>query len=478
MKLRSHWLCSKNIIFEISLITLSILAFVCLYGFTLSYYFLQDDFYLLLIAKASSFKDFLSFFTVQKGLIAYRPLSDQIYYYLLQAIFGLNPFFFRLVNFVLVLLTFILITKVVALLTKDKLTGVLTGCFWVTASLHFMTLSWIAAAYNIVGTFFYLITSLFFLKYILKGNRYYYFFSIFVFLLAVLSFEFSITWPIVFLIYSIYTHKRHYLKFVPYFVISLVYLLIKFTYTEIPKIPAYEVALNLNSFKALFWYALWALNIPEEFKYQVSNFLILMNNKFLSEFWPVVFKTYTSLIWLAVICAGIPIYRYFKKEIKVNRKIIIISILYFVITISPVLLLPNHTYTMYLTLSSIGIYTPIAHLLSSNKSKLLIISVLAIWISSSQMTLNFYKKTSWIVGSQKTAKDVLEYSLLKYPTLPKGTTLYFPLTTRSEEQALSGKNAFKVMYDDAKLEVYYFLPDLREAYKKGKIKNEIFIISR
>ncbi len=93
MKLWSHWLNSKNIIFELLLVTFSILAFVCLYGFTLGYYFLQDDFYLLLIGKASSIKDFLSFFAVQEGLIAYRPLSDQIYYYLLQTIFSLNPFF-------------------------------------------------------------------------------------------------------------------------------------------------------------------------------------------------------------------------------------------------------------------------------------------------------------------------------------------------------------------------------------------------
>ncbi len=354
------------------------------------------------------------------------------------------------------------------LLTKDTLTGVLTGCFWITASIHFMTLSWIAAAYNIIGTFFYLLTSLFFLKYILKGNRYYYFLSIFLFLLAVLSFEFSITWPIIFLIYCIYIHKRYYLKFVPYLVISFVYLFIKFMYAVIPKIPEYEITLNVNSLKAFFWYVLWALNIPEEFKYQVSNILILMNNKFLSEFWPLVFKTYTSLILLVTICVGIPIYRYFKKEIEINPRIIIFSIVYFVITISPVLLLPNHTYTMYLTLSSIGIYALISHLLSSNKSKLLIIGVLAVWISSSQITLNFYKATSWIVDSQKKAKDVLEYSLAKYPTLPKGTTLYFPLIKKREEQALSGKNAFKVMYDDSKLEVYYSLPDLREAYKKGK----------
>lgn len=472
----------KNIIFEFLLITFSILAFVYLYGFTLRYYFQQDDFFFLLISKATSLKDIPNFFVVREGLIAYRPFSERIYYYVIQTLFGLNPVIFRIVNFLLILTSFFLIIKVVAYITKDRLTGILTACFWITASFHFMAISWIAASYNIVGTFFYLLTSLCFLKHIDTKKRIYYFFSITFFIFTIGSFEFSITWPAVFALYYIYILKKSYvetiMKFLPFIIISISYLFVKLLFTNVPQIPEYAVAFNVNSLKAFFWYVLWAFNIPEEFKYQVSNLLILMNNKFLFEFWPLVFKSSTLMIWTCLLVPGIPIYRSFKKEINLNRKIIIFSIIYFVITIAPVLLLPNHTYTMYLTLSSIGVYTLMAHLLSYNKSKLLILSVLALWILSSQVTLNFYKNTSWIVGSQKTAKDVLEYSLSKYPTLPKGTTLYFPLTRRSEEQALSGKNAFKVIYDDAKLEVYYSLPDLREAYKKGKIKNELFIISR
>lgn len=466
--------------FELILVTFSVFFFLYFYSFTLNYFFLQDDYFHLAISKATSIGDLLAFFYLRAETIAYRPITIQFYFFSLQNLFGLNPFLFRLTNIFLVLISFVLIIKLASIFTKNNLAGVITGCFWLTASFHFMAISWISASYNIVGTTFYLLTTLLFLKHLESNSKLFYLASIIFFLLTIGSFEFSVTWPALFAFYSYFflkiRFKTIFVKLLPILLISLVFSMVKLFITKIPDIPDYQFAANIDSAKALFWYILWGLNVPDEFKYQTSNFLVLQNSRFLSEFWPLVFKSYSSLLWLLVLGLGIPLYRYHKKEINLELKLIAFGIIFFTIAISPVLLLPNHSNTMYLTLASVGIYLPIGYLLAKNNSKILILCTLAIWLVFSQTTLNFYKISSWIAYSQQISKTIIFNAFAHYPSLPKGSTVYYPLVFKRDQQALSGENAFKVFYQDQDLRVYYFYSDLSEDFKRGKLKEEIYII--
>src|SRR3989344_3503122 len=83
-----------------------------LYYSNLNYFFFQDDFFEINISRASNLNEYFNFFKFRNDIIAYRPISLQNYFFLSQAIFGLNPFGYRIVTFVLFFLSAILIAKI------------------------------------------------------------------------------------------------------------------------------------------------------------------------------------------------------------------------------------------------------------------------------------------------------------------------------------------------------------------------------
>ena len=155
-------LSKKSLIF---LISVAFFVSLTLYYSSLDYYFFQDDFFEINISKAQNFSQYLDFFKFRDDIIAYRPISLQHYFFVSTKIFGLDPSGFRLITFIFFFSSAVLIIQVIKKITQNLNIGVLCASLWLLSSIHFMSLTWIAAAYNIIGTFFWLLTSLFFLKY-------------------------------------------------------------------------------------------------------------------------------------------------------------------------------------------------------------------------------------------------------------------------------------------------------------------------
>ena len=442
-----------------------------LYYSSLNYFFFQDDFFEINISRAGNLNEYLNFFKFRNDIIAYRPISLQNYFFLSRVIFGLNPIGYRIFTFVLLFLSSILIAKIVEKITANKKTGLLASFFWVTSSIHFMSLSWIAAGYNIIGTFFWLLTSVIFLNYLKNHNLGFYILSILVFLLTVGSFEFSVTWPIIFSFYFIFVLKNPPLKslkiLAPFILIAISYLFFRLIFIKVPKIIEYQVTFNLDSVKALFWYFLWSLNIPEEFKKQAVNNLIVFNSKFLSDFWLLVLKNFIGAIWIVALGITLPLFYIFKQKLHLNNRLIVFSIFWFVAGVFPVLILPNHTFTMYLTFASIGIYFLIAYLITVSKRIFIAVPILGIWLFTSYTTLSFYKVNSWMINAQKTAHDANANLKQSFPTLPANSAVYYPLNSHWEKQALSGHAFIKAIYNDSSLLVYYNKYDLIEDFNEG-----------
>src|SRR3989304_3001548 len=138
--------------------------FLFLYSFSLKYFFFQDDFFEINISKANNFGEYLQFFKFRDDIIAYRPISLQNYFFLSLKIFGFDPSGFRVLTFALLFSSAILLIVLVKKITGNIWIGFLSAFFWLTSSIHFMAITWIAAASNITGTFFWLLTSLLFLN--------------------------------------------------------------------------------------------------------------------------------------------------------------------------------------------------------------------------------------------------------------------------------------------------------------------------
>src|SRR3989304_9200119 len=174
-----------------------IFTVVLMYYYSFDYFFLQDDFFHLSASRAKSFTDFILFFKFQDKTIDYRPLTNQVYHFSLYSLFGLNPVPFRLVNFTFFILTYLMMVKVIARLTRNKMIGFLTATFWILSSAHFMLINWIAGAWLIIGTFFFLLCSFSFIKFSKDKRIIFYFSSLILFLITATSFEFFIAWPII-----------------------------------------------------------------------------------------------------------------------------------------------------------------------------------------------------------------------------------------------------------------------------------------
>lgn len=456
------------------LLLLSFLFSLYLYAPSLDYYFFQDDFFEINISRAANLKDYLNFFKFRDDIIAYRPMSLQNYFFASLNLFDLNPVGFRLFTFILFFANGFLITSLIAKIFKSNQVGVLTAVLWLTSSVHFMSLTWIAAAYNIIGTFFWLLTSLLFLKFVESQKNFFYLASLAAFVITAGSYEFSVTWPAIFGLYYLYVFKKPVLSsiklFSPFAIISLIYVGARLLFIQIPQIPEYQVSLNLESAKSLFWYILWAFNVPEELKKQVVANLISMNPIFLSEFWTLTVRSFISFFWVIALAIAVPIFLAVKKKIKLNIKLIFFFLAFFSLAISPVLVLPNHTFAMYLTLASVGLYALLAYFLTATRSTLLSISVILIWFFSSVTTVGFYRHNSWMIEAQKVGRTFTSQMKEKFPTLPPNSVVYYHLPYPWQHQALSQENAIKTIYNDQSLSVYYnmqsMLSSLRSDNKK------------
>lgn len=453
---------SKTLFLSLFTIVLTISLFF--YYFSFNHYFFQDDFFHLNISRIHSLTDFTGFFKLRTDIIGYRPVSIQLYFFLSSLFFKQDPAGFRVISFSLLFSSFFLIIVIFKKITRKLSIGFMTATLWVTSSVHFMTVTWISAAYNIIGTFFWLLTSLTFLNFTLTQKKTDYVLTLIFFLATIGSFEFAVTWPIIFGFYYLFVLKntlRQSLKvFSPILVILAFYLIGKIFFMKIPQLIEYKITFNIDSIKALFWYFLWTFNIPEEFKKQIIGNLLIFNPKFLSEYKFLVIKSFLGLFTVILLGVIYPLISKSRKIISQDIRIFLFGVIWFTVGIFPVLLLPNHTFLMYLTLSSIGLYFLIAYLILNFSNKKLLLPIFAIWLFTSYTTLSFYKINSWMLESQKFARNFSHEIISVLPSLPDNSVVLYELSDHRYLQSLLGQNAIRSIYANDSISIYYNKEDL------------------
>ena len=133
-----------------------------LYYPSINYYFLQDDWFVLNWVRSNNL---LSFFEFRTDIIYWRPLSMPLFFWIGKILFGLNPFGFHVISFILHFLNILLLSTISYLLFKNIKAALLSGFLFATASFHFMTLSWLSLTWNVIGLFFFQIAIVFYLQY-------------------------------------------------------------------------------------------------------------------------------------------------------------------------------------------------------------------------------------------------------------------------------------------------------------------------
>lgn len=430
------------------------LLFLGLYRFIFNLYFTQDDFFHLKMSLASNFTDFINFFSFKNpfGYTFYRPISTQVYNFIMVSLFGYHPFHFHLVSFLFFIANCFLVFKIVnKIIQKENLAWLAAFLYGVNAS-NIGSLSYFSNFQEISMAFFAFLTFWF---YINKNQIF-----ILIFILALLSKETSLVLPFIIMAYELLLGDKKWQRFLPLFLILGIYGILKIS-AGLPDVSVYRPIFSLKKIlNSLFWYFLWGLGLPEMLIDFIGPGLKFNPGLFLQ------FGKEMRVYFVDVFAfLGLFMFGLLKLQRK-DRKTIIFFFSWFIAGLIPVIFWPSHKYVYYLTLPLLGL-TALLAIVLRNTSRFGYYFGILLLIIISVTTINFSQKTYWVINRAKMSQKIIEDFQKDYPILPKGAVVYFVNdpdypkiqgfgnSSTQAYYALSGENAIQLLYNDQTIRVYY-----------------------
>jgi hypothetical protein len=423
-----------------------LLVSVCLAP-TLGLFFTHDDFFCLRISRYQSLFQYLTDFDLTRpqrlGFGWFRPISLQTFFAIDNYIFNSSPVFIRLISFIFLLIICVLVYKLVKSLTKNHQISSLAVFFYLTASTQFTRVAFFGNQ-ELVYTTMALATLLSFTNGKIKT-------SLLFFLLSLGSKEFSVMLPFIMLLILIYQKRLSYCYLtIPFFLLSLTYGMLHLFGYGLAHGDSYQFSLGKANINALAWYGLWSIGVPEMWVDFIGPGLKLSPS--LMRYWPV--ET-ASILSLLIILFG-SIVRSLFNITKSTLFTLLFGLAWFVLTISPVLILPWHKFSFYLTLPFVGISLILASLLKSKAVKI-------VWILLFIFNTGIFLSHHWLSHGPKTTGRVHVFVQHLLSSRPDINTLIF--YDRPQDQDLPW--APSRVLRDALSDQNYFL-----VFTYGKIKAE------
>ena len=441
-----------------------ILFFPSLFGF-----YTNDDFYHLKISNATSVQEFFNFFNLvegSSGQLLYRPLTTHVFYFLGWGLFNLNPIGLHVVSFILFFIVVFCIYKLALLVSENEKMAVISGFLYAVSATHFGHLYYLATEIVLGAVFF--PTVIFFTKYIKSKSNGYLILSIFFFVLSLMAKENSVVLPAVFVLLFIYFQitkrakikvSKFLLSLIPFAIILAIYMYFHFFYYGFVSGDSY--LWNLSPIKALntiLWYGLWSFNLPEMLVDFIGPGLKINPNLF--KYWG---EQITPILILFAAQLPIIFYAIFKSKIFNRKYESLLCIGWFLITLSPILFLPLHKFTFYLTLPLFGVVLLLSYLFVNGKSLVLILFCV-VWTATSFLTLSLTRQTNWITQGEAIAGRVYDYVNMNKASLENKTVVFYdaeedkklPFSpTETVKNTLSDKNFFYVFFPNLADKINY-----------------------
>ncbi len=470
------------------LLGIYLVAFILFFP-SLKNFYTNDDFFHLRISQINSVKEFFNFFNLVKspeGWGLYRPLTTQVFYFLTIKFFNLNPVPLHIISFLTFFAIIFLVAEFARIVTKNKDVALLSAFLYATSATHFGHLYFLGAYQELGMTLFFLLSVISFIKFEKRDSYEHLIFSVLFFVFALMSKETAVILPFILILIHLFflfskekvkNFKQFMISIAPFLILLSIYLFMRFKYYGFAQGDSYlwdfSIKKTLNS---LVWYKIWSLNVPETLVDFVGPGLKL--NPDLLKYWGSEFKIIFSLFAAQILVLCISIVYKFKIIFK-DWKIYLFSIFWFTVTLVPVLFLPVHKFTYYLTLPVIGIVICISSLLINNKVNKIILIFMLIWIGNSYLTLRLTRETNWITQGAKTSQNVLNYlekdrnkytnkDVIFYDTKVDAGLPFSP--TLIVKTSLSDNNFFEVFFKDIRNVNYLTGED-----EVGNVKSRQFI---
>lgn len=416
-------------------------------------FYTNDDFFHLRLANVSSLGAFINFFNLLKspeGWGLYRPLTTQVFYFLTVKLFNLNPLPLHIISFVTLFIIIYLVGELTILLTGNRKVAIFAALLYATSATHFGHLYFL-------GTYQELGMALFFLLSIICFFKDKTIISLLFFILAIMSKETALVLPFILVLIQWYLKKKFNYLLLPYFVVGGVYLFLRFRYFGFASGDSYVWNFSpLKAINTLGWYGLWSFNIPETLVDFIGPGLHLNPN--LLKYWA---KEIIPIFILFVL----QMFIIFGLLVKSAKKLVLFSLFWFVITLGPVLFLPIHKFTYYLTLPLIGVVIFVSNLiLSARVSRVVAVLFILCWLTTSYFTISLTRTTNWITTGASTAKRVYDYfsqnqdkyigkTIVFYDTPDDANLPWSP--TQVVKVVLSDNNFFDVFFPQLASKISY-----------------------
>lgn len=458
------------------------LGSVFLFGSSVLGSFFQDDWFTLYISRVNNYLSFLQFFVPRSDVIYYRPLGMQVYFFIMQNIFGLNATAFHFMNFVVHFLNIILIYITAKRISLSTYIAATTATFYGLASYHFITFYWSSTFPFLLGQTWYLLCILTYLSYRQTHRRSFFLVSFLLFFIGLLTSEFLVTLPIILLLSEIIFHgkKASYLEPVILAVALVPYFFLRFFISRVPLDESYAPRLTAIV-TTLRTYLFWILNWPEEISNQFVGPLSL-NQDFSKDFSELVSLLAFSSIVLIISLA----FAYLRMvKSKAQSRCFLFGILWFSITLSPLLFFPEHKFPYYLAIPSMGLYFSWAVLLSGfvtkHRDRLLsqrnvTMILIILWFISSLASTRFSQLTHWAAKRSRITKVLLGEIKERHPSVKSNSIFFFPRDDLLKI-TLNDQLAIRIIYNDQSLNSSY-TEGKDEAREKFVPQNDQELIER
>ena len=399
-------------------------------------FFIQDDWYHIYQTYGKTLPEVLDYFNIwQKGgldpLNFYRPLSTKLYFFLSYQLFGLKPYFYLAVNYLLFILNIVFLSKLLLKITKPKI-ALWTTFIYSFSLAHFTFFSYITKVEDLMfGALTF--ASLYFL--VNKENVP----GILIFILALMTRESALIIPLWLVGYYLFLEKKpkkYLLPIIGIFSISVIYILSRTLIYGWPKDQeVYLIQFGPHIISNIFKYLQWNLNLTG----------LLIQNSMTGWLYRA-----TAAFFLIILSSG------FLKAVKNNlfHKNIIFGIFWWLLFLSPVLLFPNHRDPWNLIVAAGGLSFALSQVVV-NLNKTIRFLFVSSYLILFLLGLNFYRLNHWTVQRglitkqtkekilSQCQKDELTIDSGQYDTKELQYSWYYDLGPK----ILCKKTSLKVVYE-------------------------------
>jgi hypothetical protein len=311
------------------------------------------------------------------------------------------------------------------------------------------------------------------MNYLSNAKMKYYLLSLFTFILALLSKETAVVLPLLVVIVTIFTSyhnntdksiNRYIGVTIPYFLILTGYLYQHFFVYGLATGDSYIWDFSLRKLaNSTTWYALWSMGLPEMLVDFVGPGMRINPNLFL--YWGSQITVILFLFTLLILLLTLKTYQHYIHRTRTHLvRVAVFSGIWFGVCLLPVIFLPLHKFSFYLTLPLFGVVLSIGYLFKDSKvGSPTAIIFLFIWTALQIYTLKLTVNTHWITRGAVVAQAVYKH-IETNKTDFAGKQLVFVDTPEDEllpwsptevvKVALSDLNFFKHYYGDSIMAMY------------------------